>query len=66
MQMVAEYADKNGLKLVLTVQQFGQPLYNAYNNHELQRFYEKFGFEKVPNSGYPIMMARESQKKQGP
>lgn len=59
MQGLVEHADKEDLELLLEVQRYGYSDTLSPGNEELIKFYGKFGFEVVPESGRPVLMKRK-------
>lgn len=65
MKKAVEYADQNGLTIVLVVGRYAYPDGRGLDNKQLVEFYKKFGFTVVEDGGLPIMMHRKpSQEKQ--
>ena len=58
MSGLTEYADKENLELQLEVSRYGYSDTLSPGNEELIKFYSKFGFEVVPESGRPVLMTR--------
>jgi GNAT superfamily N-acetyltransferase len=65
MKKAVEYADKNGLTIVLVVGRYAYPDGRGLDNDQLVEFYKKFGFTVAEDGQRPIMMDRKpSQEKQ--
>lgn len=60
MEMLIDFADENGLSLILSVGQFGTPE-QALDNEGLIKFYESLGFVKWDraNPKFPTIMFRD-------
>lgn len=55
MAKATDYADQNGLTLVLVAQRF--QITTGLNDEQLVEFYKQFGF-RVMGEGLPVMMER--------
>ena len=56
MRKVVDYADKNHITILLKAQRYGKVTDPALDNHELEAFYSRFGFEITDHA--PVKMIR--------
>lgn len=63
MRMITEFADKNGITLILEAQPFGHPEQTALNRVQLENFYRNHGFKTFPGNQIPRTMTRLPQQK---
>lgn len=63
MRLIVEFADKNGLILILVAQEYGRD--RGMSPSQLEEFYSKFGFEIMHERQLPQkMIRRPSREKQ--
>ena len=65
MQLVTEYADSEGLELVLQVRAYSTVGKDVLTNEQLFEFYKRFGFVKMGVLPKPYNMVRPSRENQG-
>lgn len=58
MMEAIQFADKHRTSLWLEVQRYGE-WRNSLNNKQLVAFYERFGFDLLPDDKHPLRMVRE-------